>query len=79
MVTFIKSPLKNKKYRAILPNNKHVDFGDSRYQQYKDTTGLGLYTHKDHLDKERRRLYRLRHKRPTNKNTAGYFSWKYLW
>lgn len=56
MIKFIKSPRKNKKYRAILPNNKTVDFGDSRYQQYKDTTGLGLYTNKDHLDKERRQL-----------------------
>ena len=40
---------------------KTTQFGDQRYGQYQDKTPLKLYKKKDTLDKERRRLYRLRH------------------
>jgi hypothetical protein len=80
---FEKSRNKYKKYDAILYKNnryKRVPFGASSYQQYKDTTGLGLYTKLNHNDKERRRLYRLRHAgEQKNLYSSGYFSWYYLW
>lgn len=84
-IGFEKSHLKSKKYNAILQNTdndliKRVPFGSSAYEHYKDSTGLGHWSHKDHLDRERRRLYRARHKGEEKKKfSSGYFSWKYLW
>lgn len=72
----------------IKVNNKYVHFGDSRYPQYRDTTPLKLYSHLDHNDKTRRELYYNRHSnvtqkenalKKTPKNTAKYFSHKFLW
>ena len=65
-VRFEKSKLRNKKYDAVLMNKysnqlKRVSFGHKGYQQYKDSTGLNLYSKLDHKDKERRRLYYARH------------------
>ncbi len=51
-----KSEKKNKKYK-VKHNGKYVHFGDSRYQQFKDTTGLGLYSKLDHNDKTRQKNY----------------------
>jgi hypothetical protein len=83
---FEKSHLKNKKYNAILKNTKYtnkyktVPFGDPKYSQYKDRTGLGLYSHKDHNDKLRRLKYRLRHgNNIKNKFSSAYFSYFFLW
>ena len=83
-VKFEKSNNKNKKYKAILKDDKgsfkSVHFGDTRYQQYKDTTGLGEYTHLDHNDDKRRRLYKSRHEKTRhNKHSASWFSDNYLW
>lgn len=83
---FARSHKAGKKYDAIL-NNKltgmvtRVPFGDASYQQYKDSTGLGLYSHKDHHDAKRRSLYRQRHDKDLKAGnySAGYFSYKYLW
>ena len=84
--SFERSNTKNKKYNAILVNKltkkiKRVPFGDSRYEQYRDITGLGLYSSKDHNDKTRRNLYRQRHAKDLKDNyfSAGYFSYYYLW
>ena len=82
---FEKSNRKNKKYVAILFNKKtkrinKVHFGSSLYEQYKDKTGLKLYSHKDHLDKERRKRYKARHEKTRHKKySASWFSDKYLW
>jgi hypothetical protein len=74
---FRKSNRKNKKY-DVFKNNKYiVSFGDNRYSQFKDR--IGLYSHKDHNDKERRRLYYARHGKEAKKESAKYFSHKYLW
>lgn len=82
-----KSPIKNKKYRVIY-KGKIIDFGDLRYQHYKDNTELKLYKHLDHLDKKRRDLYLKRAKNIVDKNgnltynnpySANYYSIKYLW
>jgi len=84
-VKFRKSTRKNKKYDAILMH-KHtgrrhtVSFGDNRYEQYKDSTGVGAYTHKNHGDSERRRRYRLRHAKTAKKKfSPSWFAYKYLW
>ena len=74
-----------KKYRVELvwPNGKKrtVQFGDRRYQQYKDRTPLHLFRDKNHLDTKRRELYRKRQlgKGTPSKYSAGYFALKYLW
>jgi hypothetical protein len=89
-IEFVKSPIQTKKYRAILQNKKtgrlvKIDFGGVKkdgtpYTQYKDTTGLGLYSDYDHLDKKRRARYRKRHKVNSIKPfSANYFSWFFLW
>ena len=82
---FEKSHLKQKKYDAILENKitkkiKKIPFGDKSYEQYKDSTGLDLYSHLNQNDKERRKNYLSRHaKDKDNKFSSGYFSAKYLW
>ena len=85
---FLKSPLKNKKYRVISPQGKIIDFGDIRYEHYKDQTGLNLYFNLNHNDDKRRRLYRLRASKIKNKNGeltyknpeyANYYSYNFLW
>jgi hypothetical protein len=85
-IKFQKSNTANKKYDAILENKKtkktkKIPFGDKRYEQYQDTTGLGIYTHKDHKDKERRLNYRKRHRTYIKDGyySAGFFSLNYLW
>jgi hypothetical protein len=75
-----KSSVKNKKYDVYVKKKGKVvkiSFGDKRYNHYKDK--LGLYSHLDTLDKERRKRYYQRHGKATNKNTAKYYSHKYLW
>ncbi len=74
---FKKSNRKNKKYMVKI-NNKTVHFGDTRYQQYYDK--IGLYSHLNHNDKERRRNFRKRHfKNSLVKYSPAWFSLYYLW
>jgi len=85
LLRFEKAKALNKKYSAILEDSKtgrtkRVNFGDSRYEQFKDSTGLGLYSHKDHNDPIRRRNYQARHaKTALVKWSPSWFSMKYLW
>lgn len=74
----LQSTRKHKKYMAVF-ETKTVHFGDNRYQQYKDSTGLGKYTHLNHGDAARRRRYYQRHGKNALKYSAKYFSHKYLW
>ena len=85
---FEKSKRKGKKYDAILENKEtkrevRVPFGAIGYEQYKDSTGLGLYSKDDHGDKNRKRLYRQRHskEKPSFREyySPGLFSWFRLW
>ena len=76
----------NKKYKVIIhypgDRKKTVQFGDKRYQQYKDKTPLKLYSRKNHNDPERRAAYRKRHGAQGHhkkKYSPAWFSWKYLW
>jgi hypothetical protein len=71
---------KNKKYDAVLRNKKtnkekKISFGDLRYQQFKDRTGLNLYSHLDHNDPQRRRSYSMRHAKDREYNglSQNYF------
>lgn len=75
IIEITKSPIKFKKYRAYLKNNKtkkerHVDFGDNRYQQYKDRTPLKLYKSGNHNDKSRMGRYFTRHSGTSNRSKA---------
>jgi hypothetical protein len=83
---FRKSQRHGKKYDAILINNRrgnyiYIPFGSLFYQNYDDKTGLNLYNNLLHYDKNRRRLYRIRHMKDLKKGyySAGYFSFFYLW
>lgn len=80
---------KNKKYSVyVMKDGKKrlINFGDIRYEQYKDK--IGYYSDLDHEDKERRRKYLLRAKNIRNKKgeltyklkySPNYWSVKYLW
>ena len=87
-----KSTRKNKKYMAwVKEKAQWVHFGGYGYPQYKDTTGVGLFTHLDHLDKDRRRRFFNRFSNLTTKKESMekekkkngisplYLSMKYLW
>jgi hypothetical protein len=80
-----KSNTKNKMYDALLMNKQtgkiiKVPFG-SMMENYHDKTGLNLYPHLIHGDKERRRLYRLRakHNLKTGFYSPSWFSYYILW
>ena len=81
-----------KKYIAILPDNKKVYFGARGYEHFKDSVpkklGGGKWKHKDHLNLDRRRNYRKRHRgvltklgRPAYKvrYSPSWFSYYFLW
>ena len=66
IVEFERSPIKFKKYRAFVKDFKtgkerHIDFGDNRYQQFKDRTPIGYYSYKNHNNRKRMRNYFNRH------------------
>lgn len=77
------SQTKNKKYDAILKNKtndniKYIPFGDKNYKHYFDK--LGHYSYLNHYDKERKRLYNIRHSLDRiNKYSSGWFASKILW
>ena len=83
LLGYRKSKTKNKKYDALLKGKKDkiviVPFGDSRYSNYHDLTGLNLYTTTG--DKEKRKLYKARHKKDLKEGyySAGFFSYNILW
>ena len=86
LLGYEKSHLPKKMYNALLENKTNkkivkVPFGASDYENYRDTTGLNLYPHLIHNDKERRRLYRLRHQKDIKPGfySPGWFSYYILW
>jgi hypothetical protein len=87
MPEFKKSTRKGKKYMVKTPSGKWVHFGSSENEQFKDSTGLGLYTNKNHNDTKRRK-YLARAKGIKNKKgeltyrdkeSANYYSVNFLW
>jgi hypothetical protein len=88
MPVFKKSTRKGKKYSVITPSGKTIHFGALEMEQFKDSTGLGLYSHLDHGDKKRRDRYLARAKGIKNKKgeltwkdpeSANYYAVRYLW
>ena len=76
------SKAKNKKYSVYVKSDtksgkKLINFGDSRYEQFKDK--LGHYKRLDHNDPKRKKAYYARHGKATSKDTAKYWSHKILW
>ena len=86
-IKFQKSRNKKKKYDAVLRNKEtgninRIGFGSRipLMEQYKDTTGLGLYSSLDHLDKKRRDNFMKRHQcKNADKYTAKWYSCNFLW
>ena len=86
LVGFERSQTKNKMYDAVIKSKQYKDhyfkipFGDKRFENYHDLTGLNLYPHLIHGDKKRRERYRKRHKVYLKKGyySPGFFSY-YLW
>ena len=85
---FEKSKSKNKKYSVVTPSGKKINFGDKRYEQFKDTTPLKLYKNLDHGDKKRQKNYcarssKIRDKNnkltKNNKESPNHYSMMYLW
>ena len=86
LLGYRKSKTKYKKYDAILENKKtkkiyYVPFGDNRYENYKDKTGLNLYPHLIHGDKKRQIAYRRIHFKDLKDGyySPGWFSYFILW
>jgi len=86
LIGFEKSNRKNKMYNGVLERKTdkkivHVPFGDNRYSNFRDLTGLNLYPHLIHGDDKRRRLYKIRHQKDIKDGyySAGYFSYFFLW
>lgn len=84
---FEKSNHKNKKY-MVLYKGKWIHFGDNRYEQFRDSTPLKLYSSLDHLDPIRKKLYLARAKgirdkegnlTYLDKNSPNFYAVKYLW
>jgi hypothetical protein len=89
-IKFEKSHLKNKKYNAVVKVDgkiKRIPFGSSSYEQFRDATGLNLYSHLDHNDPIRRKNYIARHSKImkdgkpaiNNKLSPAYYSLNFLW
>ena len=77
-----KSKVKNKKYSVYVKSDnkkgyKIVSFGDARFSQFFDR--LGSYSHLDNNDPKRKKAYYARHGKEAKKDSAKYFSHKYLW
>lgn len=77
-----KSKVKNKKYSVYVKSDnkkgyKIVSFGDARFSQFRDR--LGSYSHLDNNDPKRKKAYYARHGREAKKDSAKYFSHRYLW
>jgi hypothetical protein len=75
------------KYDALVLNKKtnkikRVSFGARAYQHYQDKTGVGAFSHLNHNDEKRRKLYRARHGAngyQKIKFSPAYFSYNFLW
>lgn len=88
------SKVKDKKYVALLNTGRRVNFGYAPMGQFRDSTGLGIYSHKNHGDRKRQIRYLQRHHggittkskaladeilKSQGKITPRYLSTKLLW
>lgn len=88
MPLFKKSSRKSKKYMIESPKGKWIHFGSASAEHFKDSTGTGIWSHKDHGDRERQRRYLLRACKIrdgtgrltwNNPETSNFYSIRYLW
>ena len=59
-ITLSKSDRKSKKYKAVFNDGTVSHFGHSAYEHYKDSTGVGAWSHRDHGGEKRRANYQRR-------------------
>lgn len=69
-----------KKYMAVVRDNRTgakrtLHFGAYDYEQYKDRTKLGAFSHKNHGDRSRQRNYYNRHSGTPNRAAAIRLEW----
>lgn len=81
-----KSNTKGKMYDALLQRNRdkkiiRVPFGHNKMQNYQDKTGLNEYPQLIHGDKQRRKMFRARHRGYLKEGyySPSYFSYYILW
>jgi hypothetical protein len=78
IISFRKSTKPHKKYDAIMSDGSIVSFGDNRHFYFFDK--MGMYPELNHLDKERKDNYKLRHHKDINKRfSPGWMSYNFLW
>ena len=74
IVQIRRSNKKDKKYMATVKgasgSERTIHFGAKDYEQYKDSTNLGLYRTKNHGDSKRRSNYFKRHSGTSRKSAA---------
>jgi hypothetical protein len=87
-----RSKVKGKKYSVYVKSDsgskKLIHFGSASMQHYKDTTGVGAWSSKDHGDEERRKSFRARMsgiktksggRAIDDKNSPAYWAYHKLW
>jgi len=95
IVKVMRPTVKGKKYTALVidtetKKTRKVSYGAKGYSQFRDSTPLKLYSSSNHLDKDRRRNYFMRHsgaatkrkallKEKGDKITPKYLAHFYLW
>ena len=75
IVKIVPSERKGKKYKAIVRDissgkTRVLHFGGLGYEQFKDSTGVGRFTKKNHGDIRRRNNYFSRHSGTRSKKKA---------
>lgn len=84
-IRFERSKKMGKKYDAIIEDKitkrqQRVPFGSNIHEQYRDTTGLKLYSRLDHNDEKRRQSYLARHEKTRHKKfSSSWYSSVFLW
>lgn len=84
-IRFERSRVSGKKYDAIIEDKitkkrQRVPFGSSIHDQYRDSTGLKLYSRVDHNDEKRRQSYLARHEKTRHKKfSPSWYSSVFLW
>jgi hypothetical protein len=84
------SDRKNKKYKVWNDEIGWIHFGDKRYEHYKTNKAISstLPSYSEHLDEERRRKYRARASKITDKagnytylddKSPNFYSYNFLW
>ena len=76
IIQFEKSDRKGKKYKVIVKNietgkTRTIHFGGLGYQQFRDSTPLGLYSQLNHGETRRKQRYYTRHSGGIKKKNAA--------